>query len=84
MPSPEAIAHFDERFECHAPRAVTPAARALPLTSLTSAAQTAPGHMLGGLPLGQLTNSGGGFGGVSNALRMPPRAYVMPRVPAAG
>lgn len=23
------------------------------------------------------------FGGVSNALRMPPRAYVMPRVPAA-
>ncbi|WP_235620267.1 hypothetical protein, partial [Mycobacterium tuberculosis] len=25
---------------------------ALPLTSLTSAAQTAPGHMLGGLPLG--------------------------------
>ncbi|WP_235621418.1 hypothetical protein, partial [Mycobacterium tuberculosis] len=22
--------------------------------------------------------------GVSNALRMPPRAYVMPRVPAAG
>ncbi|OWG29045.1 PPE family protein, SVP subgroup, partial [Mycobacterium tuberculosis] len=64
--------------------AVTPAARALPLTSLTSAAQTAPGHMLGGLPLGQLTNSGGGFGGVSNALRMPPRAYVMPRVPAAG
>ncbi|WP_234712602.1 hypothetical protein, partial [Mycobacterium tuberculosis] len=23
-------------------------------------------------------------GGVSNALRMPPRAYVMPRVPAAG
>ncbi|KBL55963.1 13E12 repeat family protein, partial [Mycobacterium tuberculosis UT0089] len=20
MPSPEAIAHFDERFECHAPR----------------------------------------------------------------
>ncbi|WP_234780036.1 hypothetical protein, partial [Mycobacterium tuberculosis] len=24
------------------------------------------------------------FGGVSNALRMPPRAYVMPRVPAAG
>ncbi|WP_234715913.1 hypothetical protein, partial [Mycobacterium tuberculosis] len=25
-----------------------------------------------------------GFGGVSNALRMPPRAYVMPRVPAAG
>ncbi|KCF12237.1 PPE family protein PPE19 [Mycobacterium tuberculosis TKK_04_0037] len=65
-------------------QAVTPAARALPLTSLTSAAQTAPGHMLGGLPLGQLTNSGGGFGGVSNALRMPPRAYVMPRVPAAG
>ncbi|CKN12045.1 PPE family protein [Mycobacterium tuberculosis] len=62
-------------------QAVTPAARALPLTSLTSAAQTAPGHMLGGLPLGQLTNSGGG---VSNALRMPPRAYVMPRVPAAG
>lgn len=44
----------------------------------------AAGHMLGGLPLGQLTNSGGGFGGVSNALRMPPRAYVMPRVPAAG
>ncbi len=34
-------------------QAVTPAARALPLTSLTSAAQTAPGHMLGGLPLGQ-------------------------------
>ncbi|WP_193691927.1 PE/PPE C-terminal domain-containing protein, partial [Mycobacterium tuberculosis] len=33
-------------------QAVTPAARALPLTSLTSAAQTAPGHMLGGLPLG--------------------------------
>ncbi|CMN77844.1 PPE family protein [Mycobacterium tuberculosis] len=65
-------------------QAVTPAARALPLTSLTSAAQTAPGHMRGGLPLGQLTNSGGGFGGVSNALRMPPRAYVMPRVPAAG
>ncbi|AOE35734.1 PPE19 [Mycobacterium tuberculosis] len=65
-------------------QAVTPAARALPLTSRTSAAQTAPGHMLGGLPLGQLTNSGGGFGGVSNALRMPPRAYVMPRVPAAG
>ncbi|WP_347958313.1 PPE family protein [Mycobacterium tuberculosis] len=65
-------------------QAVTPAARALPLTSPTSAAQTAPGHMLGGLPLGQLTNSGGGFGGVSNALRMPPRAYVMPRVPAAG
>ncbi|WME76137.1 PPE family protein [Mycobacterium tuberculosis] len=65
-------------------QAVTPAARALPLTSLTSAAQTDPGHMLGGLPLGQLTNSGGGFGGVSNALRMPPRAYVMPRVPAAG
>ncbi|CKU46567.1 PPE family protein [Mycobacterium tuberculosis] len=65
-------------------QAVTPAAGALPLTSLTSAAQTDPGHMLGGLPLGQLTNSGGGFGGVSNALRMPPRAYVMPRVPAAG
>ncbi len=65
-------------------QAVTPAARALPLTSLTSAAQTAPGHMLGGLPLGQLTNSGGGFGGGSNAVRMPPRAYVMPRVPAAG
>ncbi|WP_070913194.1 PPE family protein [Mycobacterium tuberculosis] len=65
-------------------QAVTPAARALPLTSLTSAAERGPGHMLGGLPLGQLTNSGGGFGGVSNALRMPPRAYVMPRVPAAG
>ncbi len=36
-------------------QAVTPAARALPLTSLTSAAQTAPGHMLGGLPLGHVT-----------------------------
>ncbi len=35
-------------------QAVTPAARALPLTSLTSAAQTAPGHMLGGLPLGHM------------------------------
>ncbi len=39
-------------------QAVTPAARALPLTSLTSAAQTAPGHMLGGLPLG---HGQGGF-----------------------
>ncbi len=62
-------------------QAVTPAARALPLTSLTSAAQTAPGHMLGGLPLGHSVNAGSG---INNALRVPARAYAIPRTPAAG
>ncbi|ORB47279.1 PPE family protein [Mycobacterium persicum] len=62
--------------------AINPAVRALPATSLGSAAQGAPGHMLGGLPLGP-TPSGGGSG-VNSALRIPPRAYVMPRIPAAG
>ncbi|AGZ51528.1 PPE family protein [Mycobacterium kansasii] len=62
--------------------AINPAVRALPGTSLGSAAQSAPGHMLGGLPLGP-TPSGGGSG-VNGALRIPPRAYVMPRIPAAG
>ncbi|KCG00329.1 PPE family protein [Mycobacterium tuberculosis] len=62
-------------------QAVTPAARALPLTSLTSAAQTAPGHMLGGLPLGHSVNAGSG---INNALRVPARAYAILRTPAAG
>ncbi|OSC33804.1 hypothetical protein B8W66_23620 [Mycobacterium decipiens] len=64
-------------------QAVTPAARALPLASLASAAETGPGQMLGGLPVGQLGARAGG-GGLSNVLRVPPRAYVMPRIPAAG
>ncbi|WP_204806677.1 PPE family protein [Mycobacterium riyadhense] len=63
-------------------QAVVPAARALPLTSLASAAESAPGHMMGGLPLGQASGRAGG--GVSDALRLPPRAFVMPTIPAAG
>ncbi len=47
----------------------------------TSAAQTAPGHMLGGLPLGHSVNAGSG---INNALRVPARAYAIPRTPAAG
>lgn len=62
---------------------ISPAVRALPATSLGSAAESGPGHMLGGLPLGP-TPSGGSGSGVNSALRMPPRAYVMPRIPAAG
>ncbi|WP_161475825.1 PPE family protein [Mycobacterium tuberculosis] len=62
-------------------QAVTPAARALPLTSLTSAAERGPGHMLGGLPLGHSVNAGSG---INNALRVPARAYAIPRTPAAG
>ncbi|ORB99952.1 PPE family protein [Mycobacterium kansasii] len=64
-------------------QAVTPAARALPLTAVSSAAESGPGQMLGGLPLGQLANAGGG-NGVSSVLRVTPRPYVMPRTPAAG
>lgn len=67
-------------------QAVVPAARALPLAGLASAAETGPAPMLGGLPLGQLANAGGGNGvsGVSGVLRVTPRPYVMPRTPAAG
>ncbi|KBU89199.1 hypothetical protein BA28_04017 [Mycobacterium tuberculosis NRITLD12] len=63
-------------------QAVTPAARALPLTSLTSAAERGPGQMLGGLPVGQMGARAGG--GLSGVLRVPPRPYVMPHSPAAG
>ncbi|OSC42132.1 PPE family protein [Mycobacterium decipiens] len=65
-----------------ATEAVTPAARALPLANLVSDTQPAPGHMLGGLPVGQMASGAGG--GVSNTLRVPARAYVIPRIPAAG
>lgn len=51
------------------------------LVSCPSAAQTAPGHMLGGLPLGHSVNAGSG---INNALRVPARAYAIPRTPAAG
>ncbi|CKM70503.1 PE family protein [Mycobacterium tuberculosis] len=63
-------------------QAVPPAARALPLTSLTSAAERGPGQMLGGLPVGQMGARAGG--GLSGVLRVPPRPYVMPHSPAAG
>ncbi|AQO13149.1 hypothetical protein L773_06440 [Mycobacterium tuberculosis TRS16] len=63
-------------------QAVTPAARALPLTSLTSAAERGPGQMLGGLPVGQMGARAGG--GLSGVLRVPPRPYVIPHSPAAG
>lgn len=62
---------------------VVPAARALPLASLASSAETGSAPMLGGLPLGQLANAGAG-NGVSGVLRVTPRPYVMPRTPAAG
>lgn len=62
---------------------VVPAARALPLAGVATAAETGPAPMLGGLPLGQLANAGGG-NGVSGVLRVTPRPYVMPRTPAAG
>ncbi|KAA1249231.1 PPE family protein [Mycobacterium simiae] len=62
---------------------VTPAARALPLAPLESAVKGGPGQMLGGLPMGPMGNAGGG-NGVSGVLRVTPRAYVMPRTPAAG
>ncbi|MEX3573889.1 hypothetical protein R6867_16120, partial [Mycobacterium tuberculosis] len=39
------------------------------------------GHMLGGLPLGHSVNAGSG---INNALRVPARAYAIPRTPAAG
>ncbi|EUA13084.1 PPE family protein [Mycobacterium kansasii 732] len=64
-------------------QAVLPAARALPLAGVASAAESGPAPMLGGLPLGQLANAGGG-NGVSGVLRVTPRPYVMPRTPAAG
>ncbi len=63
-------------------QAVTPAARALPLTSLASAAERGPGQMLGGLPVGQM--GARASGGLSGVLRVPPRPYVMPYSPAAG
>ncbi|MHA7648274.1 PPE family protein [Mycobacterium sp. ML4] len=63
-------------------QAVTPAARAL--TNVAGAAEHAPEHMPGGLPMGQLGGRSGSGMSLSNALRVPPRAYVMPRSPAAG
>jgi len=38
----------------------------------------------GGLPIGQLGGRAGSGLSLSNVLRVPPRAYVMPRSPAAG
>ncbi len=63
-------------------QAVTPAARAL--TNVASAAGSAPDHLPGGVPLGQWGGRAGGALSLSNVLRVPPRAYVMPRSPAAG
>lgn len=63
-------------------QAIGPVARSLP-AGLSSAVQSGPDHMLGGLPLAPAA-SGAGGGSVNNALRIPPRAFVMPRIPAAG
>ncbi|CAM4420068.1 putative PPE family protein PPE29 [Mycobacterium basiliense] len=63
-------------------QAVIPAARALPVTPLANAAASQSGPMLSGMPLGQLANGSGN--GVSGVLRVTPRAFVMPRPPAAG
>ncbi len=54
--------------------------RALPLTSLTSAAERGPGQMLGGLPVGQM---GVRVGGGPSGVRGSAAPYVMPHSPAA-
>lgn len=63
-------------------QAITPAARAL--TNVDVAAEKVSEHLPGGVPLGQLGGRAGGGMSLSNVLRVPPRAYVMPRSPAAG
>ncbi|MEK0985711.1 PPE family protein [Mycobacterium ulcerans] len=63
-------------------QAVVPAARALPISPVTGAVEGAHGAPLPGMPFGQLAGNGGN--GVSGVLRVTPKAYVMPRPPAAG
>lgn len=63
-------------------QAVTPAAQTL--SAAAGGAEAAPERLLGGLPVGQVSGRGGSGVSLSNALRVPPRAYVMPRSPAAG
>ncbi|WP_205874232.1 PPE family protein [Mycobacterium camsae] len=65
-------------------QAVTPAARALTTVAGAGAVDAAPEHVPSGLPVGQLGGRAGSGLSLSNVLRVPPRAYVMPRSPAAG
>ncbi|KLO28160.1 PPE family protein [Mycobacterium haemophilum] len=59
--------------------------RGLPLTSMAAAAEGGSGQMMNGLPMAPMgSNGSGGIGGVNTALRLQPKAFVMPRNLAGG
>lgn len=65
---------------------VTAATRALSPARVAVATESESAPLLGGgLPMAPMVPGGGsGTGGVNTALRLQPRAFVMPRNPAAG